>query len=237
MSYAQEFTSFSGHFDQKPPRLRTKARIRFVEFLRPDGYWPYPYSLEQAFHVLQWMVATGEKYTKYGYSGVIELLSKKPTCLNASELLSIVDGADLRSRFHYALLSRTRNGFVQKWRIDNGISLDAEKILTFPHYDPFHRTPVYESEQSVNKALHSLLIGSRGKVLAVSLNSFHLKATWVGGVTVHINRNGFSFIMDYGYVENTGWCHTLAATEGKEPFTEVLHRAEVKLAALIEGKE
>jgi hypothetical protein len=237
MSYAQEYTAFSGHFDQKPPRLRTKARIRFIGFVRPDGYWPYPYTIEQAFHVFHWMVVTGEKYRKYGWPGVYDLLSKQPTCLGISEVYPITSIDDLRSRFHYALLSRSRNCFVHNWRADNGISVTAEKILTFPHYEPFHPTSAHESEKAVHEALSSLLAGSRGKVLGVSLNPCHPKATWVGGVTVHIDRNGFSFIMDYGYVEDLGWCHTLAATEAKEPFTDVLHRAEVTLAALIEGKK
>jgi len=28
----------------KPAQMRSKAKIRFAELVRPDGYWPHPYS-------------------------------------------------------------------------------------------------------------------------------------------------------------------------------------------------
>jgi len=45
-------------------RKRTSAKLSLIEFVRPasQGDWPYPYSTEQAFELLRWMLATGKSY-------------------------------------------------------------------------------------------------------------------------------------------------------------------------------
>lgn len=220
---------------QKPEKIRTKAKLRLINFLRPDCF-PYPYAIEQAFHVFQWMVLTGKDYTKYGRPGVFELLSMSPSCLGFSSVRSITSLEDLRRRFHYALLSVTEMPLVAEWKRVNGISIEAEKWLHFPHYTPFIGNPL-GSERDIQDALSKLLGQSRGTTLNTSLNSCHPGARWVGGVSIIVSPSGFKFVMDYGFVEDTGWSHTLAESENNEPFTDVLRRAIAALASMTAQNE
>jgi hypothetical protein len=212
------------------PKIRTKAKIRFIDFLRPD-FFPYPYTLEQAFHVFQWMVATGEKYTKYSHSGVLDLLSMNPSCIGINPVRPIVSIDDLRRRFHYALLASHEVPLVAAWKQANGISIQAEKWILFPHYTPFEGSP-YGSEATIKTALEKHLGDSRGISLNVSLNSCHLTARWVGGVSIAVSQRGFKFVLDYGFENDTGWNHTLATSEPNEPFTTTMHRAIANLSEM-----
>jgi hypothetical protein len=202
-------------------KIKTRAKIRFIDFLRP-GSFPYPYTIEQALHVFRWMISTGAAYQKYMHSGVYELLSMKPTCINHNSVDSITSLDDLRCRFHWALLSAGDSPIVKEWKQDMGISIQGEKILVFPHYTPFENT---QSEADIQKALKSLLNESRGTVLNVSLNDCHPKAQWVGGVRLKVCPEKFSFVIDYGYKNNTGWDYELAITKDNEPFTDTFNRA------------
>jgi hypothetical protein len=239
-TYATAYAAVSGlkaTFLGKPRgKLKRSAEIRFIEFVRPDGYWPYPYSTEQAFQVFRWMVTTGKEYTKFGAPGVTELLSTNPTCLNFSRVHPITSREDLRKRFHYALLSNYGTPFVDQWRKANSISVTESRRLHFPHYTPFMGAGAYESERDIKDALDALLGKSRGKVLNVSLNDCHKRARWVGGVDIVVSEQGFSFNMDYGYEKDSGWNHILAATNKNEPFIDTMHRAIVALAEMT-GKE
>ena len=202
-------------------KIKTRAKIRFIDFLRPESF-PYPYTIEQAFHVFRWMVSTRAAYQEWMRSGVYELLSMKPTCINHSSVDPITSLDDLRCRFHWALLSAAVLPIAANWKQDMGISIQGEKIVVFPHYTPFENT---QSEDDIQKALKSLLSESGGTVLNVSLNDCHPKAQWVGGVTLSVHPKRFAFAMDYGYKNNTGWNYELAATKDNEPFTDTLNRA------------
>ena len=218
-------------------KLKRCAEVGFIDFVRPDGFWPYPYTTEQAFQVFRWMVTTGKEYTKYGAPGVIDLLCKQPTCLNSRRVNPIHSREDLRTRFHYALLSNLGGPIVDEWRRVNGISVTESRRLYFPHYTPFAGNSVYESERAIEDALDNLLGKSRGMVLNISLNDCHKRARWVADVDISVSENGFSFDMDYGYENDSGWKHVLAATIKNEPFIDTMHRAITALAGLTEKKE
>lgn len=217
--------------------LRTKAKISFVEFLRPDGYWPNPYSLEQAFHVLQWMVKTGHEHQKYGRSGPIELLSKKPTCICFGEIDPITSIADLRSRFHHALLSKWAADQAKAWRAANQIDVQTTKILTFRHYPPFSGGGLWRCEGDVGTGLRDLFHHGSTQRTALSLNSIHTTARTCKDVRIHVSRRGFRFVLTYGWPDEESsscWSHELARTEGDEPFLDGLARAVTALAELTE---
>jgi hypothetical protein len=240
MTYANTFAAVSGfnstYHSSPPAKLKRSAEIRFVDLVRPDGYWPHPYTIEQAFQVFRWMVTTGKEYTKYGSAGVTELLSMQPTCLNFICVRPIISREDLRQRFHYALLSNYGGQIVGAWKKANGISLAESRRLYFPHYTPFTATAGFESERAIKDALDALLIQSTGKVLNVSLNECHKKARWVGRVDIAVSERGFSFNMDYGYENDSGWKYVLAATIKNEPFIDTMQRAISALAGMTEKK-
>lgn len=214
--------------------VRTKAKIRFIDFVRPD-HFPYPYSIEQAFHVFQWLVATGSEFTRYQHPGVYDLLSMKPSVCGIDPVYPITSLSDLQRRFHWALLSGNEVPLVVDWKKSHGISIQTTKWIRFPHYDPFAGTSAFKSEDAVRKALEKLLGESRGKDLNVSLNSCHLGARWVRDVKVAVHPKGFTFVMDYSFPEDSSWWHySLATTENNEPFTDTLRRAIDALAQMTE---
>jgi hypothetical protein len=213
-------------------KYRSKMKFRFLDLLRPDRF-PYPYSLEQAFHIFKWMVTTGEEYTRYGSPGVRDLLNMRPSCLNSGQVNPITSLDDLRRRFHYALLAHEEVPLATSWKKANGICIQAEKWLAFPHYTPFGGN--FGSEFDIEKSLKKLLEMSRGTNLNVSLNECHTDARWVCGVSVEVIPRGFYFVMHYGCEEDAGsssWGHTLACSIDNEPFTDTMRRAISALAAM-----
>lgn len=94
-----------GTAPRKPSRKRW-FDVRFIDLVRPDGYWPQPYTLEQAFEIFRWMVAKGEGYStqeRWGSRGVVDLLSAT-SGIGHSSVIPISSLEDLRKRFHYAVL-------------------------------------------------------------------------------------------------------------------------------------
>ncbi|GJD87780.1 hypothetical protein BHAOGJBA_1285 [Methylobacterium hispanicum] len=104
----------------RPPRRRS-FQAPLIELLRPFGYWPQPLSLEQAFELLRWMVATGAskpEYTsqlRWGRAGVTELLSSS-SGLSYDRVEPITSIEDLRRRFHMAILARPQSRGQELWR-------------------------------------------------------------------------------------------------------------------------
>lgn len=223
--------------------MRTKAKIRFIEFLRPDSFWPYPYTLEQAFHVFQWMVKTGTDETyrvdgQWGSSGPLELLSRKPTCVNHFAVDPITSIEDLRLRFHYALLSQYPNSGVLSWRKEEGIRIDSSRMIYFPHGDEndpcayFGGSQAYSSG-SQKETLKQLFSQGRTATLQQQLNSFHPGAVECHGVRVYVTPAIFRFELSYGYA-GSSWQHDLAATQENEPFLRGLSRAVKEFNSLVE---
>jgi hypothetical protein len=236
--------------DRPNSGLRAKAKIRLVEFLRPACYWPHPYTIEQAFQVFRWMVKTGEGYRspgRWGSSGVTELLSKKPSCCGFSAVSTIRSLDDLRQRFHYALLSNHGSSAVSQWWTERRITVDAEHIISFPHYTPLagppRPRPRFRSEADIVRAIEDLLDKHRGERFETQLNSIHRDARVIHSIVVGVDPAGFTFDLAYGFnADGPGemdseWRETLARSEGNEPFVDVLAHALTRFDAIKAGTE
>lgn len=199
--------------------LHNKVKIRFIEFLRPDGFWPHPYTIEQAFQVFQWMVRTGKKYQKYGRPGVVELLSMKPTCSGFQSVYPIISLSDLRKRFHYALLSHHASDLAEKWRSECQVSVMGERWLSFPYRDEW-----------IDQKKLTEFFDTKG-TLSVQLNDSHPGAVNIARVSIQVWEDSFRFRLDYGY-EGSSWHHTLAETEQGECFIDTFTRAVEHLKTL-----
>lgn len=206
--------------------MPSKATYQFIEFVRPSGgYWPWPYSLEQAFGVFRWMidVADPEKYhdkTEWGRRTVECLLSKKPSCTGMYEIDPINSLKDLEARFHYALLGNASNN-VNRWRAHHDIGVSSKKIIHFDHAVPMRDA---ESEAQIQGAFVRLF-GATGR-LNVQLNECHDRAREIYGVRMHYSRGfpGWRFVLDYGYGGSV-WHKTIARQRPKERMLPVLKRA------------
>jgi len=220
--------------------MKKRVKVNFIEFIRPDGYWPAPYSIDQAFGVMRWMVATGNAMTKskgdagqWGTSTVINLLTCSPTCVHSFAPKSIIDIDALQQSFRYALLSKHESRQVKRWKETFGIGHSLTKILTFPNEGGWGNGV---SAQRVDQ----LLKCKRG--LTTQLNEYHPAATELHGVTVNIDANGsvnayyppggqFRFTLDYGY-DGSEWHHDIAIGTPEETFSQTLKRAEIELDKL-----
>lgn len=217
--------------------MRSKAKISFIEFIRPGSCWPYPYTLEQAFGVLQWMARTGRKYSRkieWGYHGPIEALSCQPTCRSFCSVSAITTIADLRERFHYALLTNyDESGAIAAWRNAERITLDGKRILTFPHHEPFSGGQGWNCEADIQKAIEKLFNDGQNSRLAVQLNSSWDAARECHKVVIHVLPAFFVFDLKYGFDGST-WTHELARTKDNEPFLCTMRRAVDAFYSLIE---
>lgn len=208
--------------------MKSRFKIRWIDLLSPDCYWPYPYSLEQAILAMQFLVKTAHKAAIYGKSGPVELLSKQPTCINFREINPIVSDEDLRRRFHFALLyAPYAAGRLHEWRWKNGIRLTDEKIITGSHFKPFNPPDFFAHEADFKYRFNALLsIGQ--KKLNEQLNDCHPRAVMLYGVQLHFGQDGsIYFQMRYGYQmdQSSAWRHTLASGEYGFPPSLVLRDA------------
>ncbi|MBK6616363.1 hypothetical protein [Ottowia sp.] len=221
-------------------RKRQKATISLIEFLRPGGHWPYPYSVEMAFHVFHWMIASGSGYSTPG-RWVTASVGRLLGGANAdnSYPTAITSLADLKRRFQVAFFESGAE-CIDRWRMDQGINAYGEVELRFPHFKPMQPLPDlgFGCERDLGKALEDLLCSSAGKVLRTSLNSIHKTATVVHRVDVTVCHrppflDGFSFVLRYGFKTpgamaesgDSEWEHCLAATSSGESFAQTLARA------------
>lgn len=201
--------------------IQTKVKIKFIDLLSPDCVWPYPYTLEQALGVFQWMVKTGEEYNKYNQSGVTELLSMKPTCINFSEIESITSVDDLQKRFHFALLSQDASSSAQEWREDERVKPNAQRSIFFPH----------NKEGGIHEDHLDSFLKTRGK-LKTQLNECHKEAVNIVSIDLRVIPSGFIFRLIYGY-EGSSWTFNLSETKSSECFSDTFWRASKKLKSLI----
>lgn len=223
-----------------PQRKRRKATISMIEFLRPEGYWPYPYSVEQGFEVLRAMVASAvdvSHSTRWGPERPIDLMSSMGGGLNRAQLSPITSLEDLRQRFHYTLLSRA-NPEMRQWREETRFKMDGTVEVAIPHYKPFAGTP-YEGlrcEADVKKALDAMFGLPAGTKLVASPNPYHPKAIEVVRVEVVICPKAFYFNLQYGY-DGSSWDYTLAKTQDGESFLDTFQRARLHLDLLLKGSD
>lgn len=213
--------------------MKSKATIRFIEFIRPDSYWPYPYSLEQAFSVFQWMLKTGEDYQDHGRWGsqnIKSLLSCKPTCTNFSEVDPIRSVDDLQRRFHFAILSNSCGQRLKEWRETFRVTHDGCRTIHFPHHD--YGTAVgFNCETQFNDGINSFL-QAKGQ-LNVQLNEYHERAVYIHRVDLHC-RGYYRFVLKYGYHNDSSeWSHLLAKQTPHEAFGTTFARAKKKLDELM----
>jgi hypothetical protein len=224
--------------------IQNRFKVSFIDFVRP-GSWPYPYSLEQAFQVLRWMTTTGSEYragTRWGDQGVFEVLSMKPSCRGFSGVDPITSLADLRQRFHYAILSKSENPIVDKWRRDHDILPDGKANIPYPvHRDWGVRAP-FKNQDELSKALTELLEPPKGQKLqmAIALNSVHGKETAVyHDVQIKVGRHGFAFSLRFGdqarHEFGSRWDRIIASTRGNETFVETAVRAYKNYHGLVFG--
>lgn len=209
--------------------MKTKATYDWIDFVRPDGYWPYPYTIDQAFGVFAWMMKTGshtKHSTTWGMQGVYELLSCKSSCVNFHSVDPIISLDDLRKRFHYAILGKAGSS-VQLWRQKYGILIGKRRQIHFPHFS--YECDRAKSEHDIKVGLDCLL-GSTGR-LGVQLNKYHSRAREAYGVKIHW-RGVYLFELNYGY-QGSVWRHTLSRQLPSETFTTAAARAGRKLAELM----
>lgn len=200
---------------KKPPRQQTRARFHFTEFVRPDGYWPQPYSLEQAFQVYRWLVKTAEPFSQHGKYGAYDTLIgggvMGSTTLHHNPIRSV---DMLRRVFHRALLGRSNGSLTTAWRQKHSIAVGGCRTISFPHYVPFVGAPVLGnilSEAQVQKLVGAYL-GASGH-LTVQLNKFHPEAIDIWGCFIRIQTwepYQFEFVLCYG-CDGSSWDHRLAS--------------------------
>ncbi len=186
--------------------MKSKAKYTLIEFLRPDGFWPYPYTLEQAFGVFAWMLRTGDKYHddgQWGRHDIRSLLSCNPTCTNFSEVDPIHSVSDLRRRFHYAILGSHVGPSLCRWRSEHRILPSGQPIIHFPHH-AYDKTPTSEFDA---KLAVDALLAARGR-LGVQLNEYHSRAREIHGVSLYWH-GCYRFVLKYGY-QGSEWGHELS---------------------------
>jgi hypothetical protein len=226
--------------------IQTRFKVSFVEFVRPSHTWPYPYSVEQAFQTLRWMTATGADYrgdTRWGDQGVYEVLSMKPSCRGFTGVSPITSLADLRQRFHYALLSRSEIPVVDKWRRDYDILPDGKATIHLPVHRDLGVSGPFKNQSELQKAITEMLEPPAAQKIqmTVALNSVHGKETAIyHDVQIKVSRNGFGFILRYGdeqrHAFGSRWDEYLACTRGNETFIETAVRAYKNYRGLVFGE-
>lgn len=219
------------------PRTRRSATIRLIEFLRPDPFWPWPYSLEMGFQALRWLIASAADARfiephQWHTSCAVGLMGGEGAQNGACRPITSLD--DLKQRFVYALLGSDRHHpEVTRWREHCGIHPTAEIEMRFRHYKP-HYPPSHlpwRSEAQIREALTALLERCPGQKLNVQLNSVHRRARVVQRVGIYIGPRRFRFVLNYGFNDArrdpcaSTWSAELATSRNDEPFLDVLARA------------
>jgi hypothetical protein len=191
------------------------------------------------------MATTGIEYradTRWGDQGVFEVLSMKPSCRRFSSVYPITSLDDLRQRFHYAVLSKSENPIVDKWRRDHDILPDGKATIPHPvHKDWGVRKP-FKCQDDLKKALTELLEPPREQrhKMAVALNFVHGMETAIyHDVQIGVGRNGFAFILRYGnegrHEFGSQWDEVIASTRENETFIETAVRAYTNYHGLVFG--
>jgi len=219
----------------RPPRKRQQAMIKMIEFVRPGGYWPTPYTLEQAFQVLRLMVKTGAAYsnpTRWGRAGVVEMLDGHG-CVNCSGIRAITSIGDLHHRLQLGILDNY-SPTIDRWRQEQGFEVMSETRCEFPHYAPYRQflDGAVVSPATVHKAIDEFFTGFLGKTLEVSLNYVHLDARTVKQTYVAIRPDHFSFGLTFS-LDGSVWDYELARTMPGETFLGTFSRAHFRLRLML----
>lgn len=226
--------------------IQSRFNVSFVEFVRPGHGFPSPYSIEQAFQVFRWMVSTGSEYradTRYGDQGVFEVLSMKPSCRGFTGVYPITSLTDLRERFHYAILSKSENPVVEKWRRDYDVLPDGKATIPFSVHRDWDVQAPFKNQSELKNALTELLEPPSGQKIqmAIALNSVYGKETVTyHDVQIKASKRGFAFILRYGDEQRQAfgsrWDEYIATTRGNETFIETAVRAYKNYRGLVFGE-
>lgn len=247
--YAQAYSMRERAFQPtvaRPSRKRS-FNITLIDLVRPECYWPQPLTIEQAFELFRWMVKTGDGYStkeRWGTRSVFDLLGAT-SGIGHSTILPVRSLADLRTRFHYAILGRAMCEGQAKWREDFRISPLETLTIRVPTYRPFEGAAHlgWNSEAEIQKGLVALCDGSHGKRMAVSLNCVHKdKVNWLHHVSIGVSPTGFSFNLTYGEkpIENRGvsqWNDCIARGRPGESFLDTMARARDVFDCLVNGTD
>ena len=220
--------------------IRTHIDIDWTELVQPHPSVPVPV----AFEVYRWMVTTGREFSRWGWPGVLDLLTKKPSCINHSVTdLAPVTGAewweDLCERFQYAILHcwpRSPNGLAEKWREQHGIRVYNTSRIEIRHWRPLWSGPAMYN-YDIGELVSRLLTYS-GRFKA-SHNHCHQQARTVFSVGLCCRPRGWALVAAYGYAcERKEHCRSswdvYVAEQGKrEEFTDFLLRGAHALNALV----
>ena len=222
--------------DDQGTRLKHQIDLPWRLLVTPDaGSFPYPYGLDQAFEALRYLALSGlgyERQDRWTTYTLAQLLSQTKDNVSLSGFSSyhsvrpVTSIADLKSRFLYALLG-DRESFYQDWRDAMNIALDTSISFRCPHRGKaFHpiTLPGKHNSVAVHEALTNMLEGARGMTLTPQLNPVHEQARNIRTVKVAIGKEGFDFIVDYGFQGST-WSTSIAASRKGEPFVDTLQRA------------
>jgi hypothetical protein len=200
--------------------MKTKAKYHFSDFVRPDGFWPTPYTVDQAFGVLAWMAAGAT-------DNILALLSCRPSCTGFTNIEPVHSISDLQRRFHFALLSSVVGYYspraVSDWREKNGVLFGGSRLISFVHGD----NP--ECEALAKERLARLF--KWNKTLTTQLNSSHAEAVETYGVRMRLCGRCWMFSLEYGFNGST-WQHELARQKQTEPLWAATQRAEANVVQL-----
>ncbi len=245
-SYAAAFMLNEGlHRLGKPAQKHATVRtfsVPLIEFVRPDGYWPQPFTIEQAFEVFRWMVTGAALHSEPSYWGrmaAIDLLSA--TSGEGHDHVIPVRGIqDLRSRFHYGILGRLSAKSQLAWRKALGIDVAATVQIRARVHKPFAGAPHlgFRSEGHIRETIERITTGSVGATMAWSLNSSHRGCRTLHHVRIAVGAEGFAFHLSYGDPLDTSysqWTERIAATRDRETFLETLARARDAFDMLVHG--
>lgn len=225
--------------------IKSRFDLDIIELVRPDGYWPNPYSIEQAFQTFRWMAVTGKDYTKpgrWGSSGVRELLSMS-SGVNLSSISGITSIEDLRRRFQYAVLGKG-NEAITSWRNDHRVHVGEKVTIPYAVHKPYNfgsSSAPFNSEANIQEELNRMLKPADDQTMKVSLNYVHHWVRNLHGVQIHAGDKGFVFDIWYGTApKSTGryshWNDTLARSREGETFLQTLGRARDNFDLFVHGK-
>lgn len=229
------------------PHVLRRFSVKLIEFVRPDSYWPSPYTLEQAFCTLQHFVRTGAEPQyqtpgQWGRSGPLELMNGSGV-VSSPGLNAITSIAGLREVFHRALLARPVSDGQVDWRRDHKIDVSQSLVIPQRVYRPFDgaRHLDLSCEADIHKRLEAMFgKDDAGKQMAISLNSVHNDVRTLHGMSVKVTSNGFLFSLKYGDRHPTefgsAWEEILAMSRTGETFVDTLDRAYRVYRCLVHGE-
>ncbi len=229
------------------PHILRRFSVKLVEFVRPDSFWPNPYSLEQAFCTLQHFVRTGadpqyQSQGQWGRSGPWELMNGSGV-VSSPGLNAITGISGLRDVFHRALLARAVSDGQAQWRRDHRIDVTQSLVIPQRVYRPFDGAKHLglSCEADIHRRLEEMFgKADAGKPMAISLNSVHTDVRTFHGMSVKVTSNGFLFSLKYGDCHpsefGSAWEDILAMSRTGETFVDTLDRAYRVYRCIVHGE-